>query len=62
MKMQDGNISNIINRCSQITENYHHLLTTCEAKARQMWGVASNLETTSDSQEWQVEANVSSGP
>ena len=52
----------LLNRGSQITENCHHLLITCEAEGRQMRDVANNLATTSDSWERQVEVGASGVP
>ena len=52
----------LLNRGSQITENCHHLLTTCKAEAKQTRSVANNLGTTSDSWERQVEAGASGVP
>ena len=50
--------SEFLNHGIQTTENCHHLLTTCEAEARQMRSMANNLGTTSDSWEHQVEAGA----
>ena len=48
---------NIINHGSQITENWHHLLTTSKAEAKRTCSVGSNLGTTSDSWERQVDSS-----
>ena len=55
-------IPNIINRGSQITENFHHLLITYATEAKRMHCVADNLATTSDIWERQVEACGSGVP
>ena len=54
--------SELLNHGIQITEKWHHVLTTSEAKPRQVRGVANNLGIMSDSWERQVDARASGVP